>query len=502
MLTRLKINGFKNLVDIDLRFGPFTCIAGGNGVGKSNIFDAIQFLSLLADKPFSDAASLVRAKNDSSNEKRSFIESIFHRVGNEYLKHENRMEIEVEMIIPTNGKDELGQPAKATCNLLKYSLELGLTIWGIPDSNGPIKIYKEELISISKDKSNEHLLFDHQSTWRDSVIRGDKEVAFISTSGDKDEILIHLHEEGGNHNSKPKSFTAKDLPRTVLSTANYAAETPTLLLTRREMQSWRLLQLEPSSLRNHDELSKYPLNSKLGSDGSHLPSVIYKLANYDFNKTHNPNDIYVKLANRLSELIPDIQSVTIDKDEKRQLLTLNVIGRDGTILPARSLSDGTLRFLALAVLDLDFTETGLICLEEPENGIYPDRIPAIIELLKSIPVDPFEENNRDNPIRQIIINTHSPKVVYEIPDASLVYVELREFVKKGMRFKGTQISALSDTWRTSKGGVRDISKGKLLAYFNLNNNADWLINQSEGNPERKIRDREDLKILQGKLFTK
>ena len=42
MLTRLKSNGFKNLVDFSLDFGPYTCIAGPNGVGKSNIFDAIQ----------------------------------------------------------------------------------------------------------------------------------------------------------------------------------------------------------------------------------------------------------------------------------------------------------------------------------------------------------------------------------------------------------------------------------------------------------------------------
>lgn len=41
MLTRLKVSGFKNLVDVDVRFGPFTCVAGANGVGKSNLFDAI-----------------------------------------------------------------------------------------------------------------------------------------------------------------------------------------------------------------------------------------------------------------------------------------------------------------------------------------------------------------------------------------------------------------------------------------------------------------------------
>lgn len=50
MLTRLKVSGFKNLVDVDVRFGPFTCVAGANGVGKSNLFDAIRFLSAIAQR--------------------------------------------------------------------------------------------------------------------------------------------------------------------------------------------------------------------------------------------------------------------------------------------------------------------------------------------------------------------------------------------------------------------------------------------------------------------
>jgi AAA15 family ATPase/GTPase len=39
MLTGLKVSGFKNLMDVDIRFSPFTCVAGANGVGKSNLFD-------------------------------------------------------------------------------------------------------------------------------------------------------------------------------------------------------------------------------------------------------------------------------------------------------------------------------------------------------------------------------------------------------------------------------------------------------------------------------
>lgn len=60
MLTRLEVNGFKNLLKFAVDFGPFNCIAGPNGAGKSNIFDAIRFLSLLADHTILEAALQVR----------------------------------------------------------------------------------------------------------------------------------------------------------------------------------------------------------------------------------------------------------------------------------------------------------------------------------------------------------------------------------------------------------------------------------------------------------
>lgn len=496
MLTRLKVNGFKNLYDIDIRFGPFTCIAGENGVGKSNIFDAIQFLSYLADKPITEAAGLIRSK-ENSYIKSSFIANIFHTIGNEI---DRRMSFEVEMIIPQIGEDELGQNAKATYNFLKYIIDLELKNEIDIDNKGPISIIKEELIPIRKKEANKHLLFNHSFKWRNAIVKGKRNVPFISTTSENGESFINLHQDGGS-SGKPKPFLAKNLPRTVLSTASYASETPTVLLARREMQSWKLLQLEPSSLRNPDELSRFSFKINLGSDGSNLPSTIFRLANTNNNKNtvNNEGEIYTLLANKLSTLIDDVKEVRIDKDEKRQLLTLQVVGKDGTTLPARSLSDGTLRFLALAVLDLDYTETGLICLEEPENGIHPERIPAIIELLKSIPVDPENEQLDENPLRQVIVNTHSPRVVCEIPDYSLIYVELKEFIHNSIRFKGSFVSALSDTWRTLKGKSSQISKGKLLSYLNPNDNTiAWFLKQ-EGK-EKKIKNREDLKVLMPKLF--
>jgi AAA15 family ATPase/GTPase len=73
MLTRLKVSGFKNLVDVDVHFGPFTCVAGANAVGKSNLFDAIHFLSALSDRPLIDAALSVRDEGGRTADVRSLF---------------------------------------------------------------------------------------------------------------------------------------------------------------------------------------------------------------------------------------------------------------------------------------------------------------------------------------------------------------------------------------------------------------------------------------------
>ena len=116
MLTRLRVHGFQNLADVDIRFGPFTCIAGANGVGKSNLFDAIQFLSALADRPLMEAAQSVRAEGRRTTD----VDSLFLRIGEDSV---NKMSFEAEMFVPRQAVDDLGQTAKASVTFLRYRLE-------------------------------------------------------------------------------------------------------------------------------------------------------------------------------------------------------------------------------------------------------------------------------------------------------------------------------------------------------------------------------------------
>lgn len=118
MLTRLEVQGFKNLLDVHVDFGPFTCIAGANGIGKSNVFDAIEFLSYLATDTLVEASQRVRgASGIRGGDPRDLF-------WDGYKDHPRHISLAAEMIVPTEVEDDLGAPAKPTTTFLRYELEL------------------------------------------------------------------------------------------------------------------------------------------------------------------------------------------------------------------------------------------------------------------------------------------------------------------------------------------------------------------------------------------
>jgi hypothetical protein len=190
MLTRLRVSGFKNLVNVDVRFGPFTCVAGANAVGKSNLFDAIRFLSALADKPLMDAALSVRDEGGRASD----VRSIFHRVDDEY---DNEMSFEAEMVVTNEGVDDLGQRAVASTTFLRYTIIIAFRQDDTFQSLGKLELIKEELTYIKKGDAPKHLLFQHKPAWRASAVTGAKFSPYISTEGEGQNRVIRLHQDAG-----------------------------------------------------------------------------------------------------------------------------------------------------------------------------------------------------------------------------------------------------------------------------------------------------------------
>ncbi len=452
MITRLKVKGFKNLYDVEVYFGPFTCIAGTNGVGKSNLFDALKFLGELANKTLLEAALSIRETETEKRSKSLDIRNIFFNDGKEYA---GTIEFEVDLILPETAIDDLGQKAEATTAFVSYHLTIKHNEETRNNSKNTLEITNESLRQLNQTDFKRTLnKIGFSKEWIKSISGGVRRSASAFIESDAQNVTISQDQTSG----RKKTLLLKSLPRTILSTAS-AIETPTALVCKREMESWRFLQLEPSALRSADDVSE--ANQRIQANGTHLPATLYRLIN------NNPN-VQITIANRLSELIDDIFEITVDKDEKRDILTLMLKGKDGNFLPASSLSDGTLRFLALSIIEADPSEQGLICLEEPENGIHPARIPAILQLLTDISTDALLPFGADNPLRQVIINTHSPLVVSEIDDDALLVAESTPYKTDERRFEGVSFKPLSETWRIYN-ELHDstaVTKATLLEYLN------------------------------------
>jgi len=482
MLTRIRLQGFKSFEDTEVRFGPFTCIAGANGVGKSNLFDAIQFLRDLTEFPIDVAASHVRDPAGKTGD----IRTIFTQ-SKDALPD---VRIEADFIVPSRVYDDFNREALPAATFLRYKLELRY-VAAQGKAAERIELLEESLTHIQKGQAKDELGFPTTPAFRKSAIENKRRgVGFISTTNENGNTTIKLHQEGGLGGGRPFLVPAANSNKTIvggITTNDY----PTVLAARREMQSWILLQLEPSSLRQPDAFSA---DSHLTSNGAHMAATLLRLG------------AETDVSNRLANLLDDVGSVFVEKDESRRTYTLNVSGRDGVGHSARSLSDGTLRFLALAILAADPESGRLMCLEEPENGIHPSRIPAILELLRDMaantrkavndslragnqlvektrvaefdtadktagqlelpmenedPADIGQTLGGDNPLRQVIINTHSPVVVSSLDINDLLMARL-------VRQKGisrTVFECVEDSWRAKLDPpAAAIPLGTLLAY--------------------------------------
>ncbi len=448
MLTRLRVRGFKNLLDVDLPLGPFTCVAGPNAAGKSNLFDAIRFLHLLTRHPIMEAVRRLRETRGRSPEPRSLFTSF-----GDFRAPEIRLA--AEMIMPRDVEDDFGVCATAAISTVVYEVAFRLDEGADVER---LELVEEWLRPVKASEARRGAGAWAGEPFQASCISGRRGRDFVSTSqapGGVPQIRIHQEGHGGRRVPAQKSS------RTVVG-GSASSDFPSLLAAYREMASWRTLLLEPSAMRAP---SRYSDLRQIDARGANLPGAITRL-----QRAAGGDALCAELANRLAGLVEDIRSLRIRDDEGTESLTLEAAGGDGVYHPARSLSDGTLRFLVLAVLSLDPDSRGTICLEEPENGIHPERIGAMVQLLKDVSVDAEHAVGDDNPLRQVVINTHSPVVVEHVdPCADLVYLEEARTPGGNATGRVALPRYPAGSWRCAADGrpAEVLAPGRLRPYFRV-----------------------------------
>ncbi|MFQ5794995.1 MAG: AAA family ATPase [Candidatus Bipolaricaulia bacterium] len=127
-------------------------------------------------------------------------------------------------------------------------------------------------------------------------------------------------------------------------------------------------------------------------DGSNLPIVIKKL------KREDPKQ-FKRWVKHLQTSLYDIQNVNVKERPEDKHLYIVITYTSGLKVPSWSISDGTLRMMALTLLAYLPEKERIFLVEEPENGIHPKAIETVFQSLSSA---------YDN---QILVATHSPVIL-------------------------------------------------------------------------------------------
>ena len=208
--------------------------------------------------------------------------------------------------------------------------------------------------------------------------------------------------------------------------------------TIRRLTGWKVFRFHHSGsfspLRRTQHLST---NRRLQPSGSNLPSMLYL-----FQEKFPTN--YSVILKTVQQVAPFIKSFVLHpmslNESKIRLEWEHTQSED--YLDVSSLSDGTLRFIALAVLFLQPVELrpSIILIDEPELGLHPAAITLLASMLKQASVD-----------TQVIVSTQSALLLDHFEPEDVLVADCID--------GGTQLRRLSsedlDVW------LEDYSLGQL-----------------------------------------
>ena len=384
MITRVELDGFKSFRNFALDLAPFQMIIGANGVGKSNLFDAFALLANLAESDLRTAFQGVRG------EPRELF-TLFPD-GSSL----NRMSLAVEMLVEPGVEDSWGARGDVKYTRMRYELEIERRA----DERGieRLHVIHEMLMPIQRtaDLWARRHIGRGREHWLPTLKTG-RTVPFISTERDERGGTVYLHQDGRGGD---RAAVAHGAERTVLSTI-LNTEFPHAFAAREEMRGWKVVELNPASIRTTGLLLPH---SFIASDGGNLVVALARM------KGENP-EILTTLTAQLAGLAPSAARVELLERGAHLEPDLRVIMADGRSLPLPLLSDALLRLLALAALRNDPDGGCLFCIEEPENGLDPAAVERIASFLPDIATDLRSAEPDDHPLRQILVATHSPELL-------------------------------------------------------------------------------------------
>lgn len=393
MIRRIHVTNYKSLRDVDVTLKPLSVLFGPNAAGKSNFIDALQLLSRIAG-----SRSLKEAFEPPYRGKP--MESFsFDEGGLEGLAKRKsasfRMEVDIDLssaVIEAVNKEiretkrgpstegSGGTPKRPYSfihhNRLRYRIEVGIS----PQS-GVLHVDDEYLAPLGKD-------WEPKKSPR----------PFVERSGSR----IHLRMEGQSH----PTYFDRYLDHAIVSRPHYAPHYPHLTALKRELQSWFFYYFEPRERMRAASGVKEVRH--IGLMGEELAAFLNTLRALDPSQ-------FRAVEKAMHSLIPSITGIRTEVNKVGEVELSLMEG--STAMPARVVSEGTLRALGLLALSGVKEPPAVIGFEEPENGVHPRRIRDISKILV---------NRAESGQTQLIVTTHSPILPDHLPKESLFVCRKKE----------------------------------------------------------------------------
>ncbi len=390
MLKRIHIQGYKSLEDIEVSLSQLVVLLGPNGAGKSNLLDALQLLSKLGtsrtlkeafDPPYrgkpleSFTIGQKGIKGLLEQERLSFSIEADLSLSDAVINAVNRQIREMRRTHSgVKSKERSKTPNQVRERDLRYRIEIEM----LPKS-GILRVADEYLAALNA---------NGEPTGRRKP--------FLERQGES----IHLWPEGQEHPTY--YYYDRYLDHSILSMPLYQPHYPHLAAARRELESWLFFYFEPRErMRAANPVKEV---RHIGLMGEELAAFLNTLKATDAGQ-------FKGIEKALHALMPEIDGIEVEVSDLGEV-ELH-FKENGVAIPARILSEGTLRMLGLLALTGVAEAPALVGFEEPENGIHPRRIQLIAEFLKT------QEMLRQT---QYIVTTHSPILPDLLSDSSLFVV--------------------------------------------------------------------------------
>ena len=335
MLKKLILENWKSFRYAELPLDPLTVLIGTNASGKSNVVEALEFLQ----------RTFIRKDIRPALVGDSTLSSI--RGGLEGAALKPNKEFTLKIIA---GGNKINTDCMYTITV-KTKPSLGVV---------------EELI--------------HQHDLQDELCQTNNQILNFSRTKFINKNEIHEESQYGKDRIGGSFFPTQthltDLIR-VYSNLNIDSELCEDFFY--SLNNIFVINPLPDRMRNYSQLSEY-----IESDGSNIAGVLAAL------QKKQKIEIELTISRYLKELPEgDIKKVWAEKVGRFKtdaMLYCQEEWKAGEIteIDARSMSDGTLRFLAILTALLTRPEGSQIVIEEIDNGLHPSRAALLVKILKEI----------------------------------------------------------------------------------------------------------------------